>query len=122
MTKRRSIIVNPIWAAALMILLLGGDALAGPRKAKRPEGRQEVSREKVVNLNSATSEQLQLLPGIGQSKARAIIALRDRRKFSSTFQITRVKGIGRKTYLKLRPYLTVTGETTLTEKLKRQKK
>ncbi len=120
MTNRRRNIINPIWAAALMIMLSGGDALAGPRKANKSAGAAEVTPVKVVNLNTATSEQLQYLPGIGQSKAKAIIAYRARRKFSSSFQVIRVKGIGRKTYLKLRAHLRVKGETTLSEKLKKK--
>lgn len=118
MTKKRNSIINPLWALALMTLLLGSDALAGSRKSRRSTPRPEVTRENMVNLNNATSEQLQLLPGIGRTKALAIIAYRVRRKFTSTFQITRVKGIGRKTYRKLRPHLSVHGETTLSEKLK----
>jgi len=108
-------------AAALITVLLAGSALAGPRtrsRQKGPSARAEAATQKVVNLNSATEEQLRLLPGIGPSKARAILAYRARRKFTSTFQLVRVKGIGRKTYKKLRPHLRVRGETTLSEKLK----
>jgi competence protein ComEA len=121
MTSQRSKNITSLWALALMTLLVGGDALAGPRRVRRAPPQQEVTHDK-VNLNSATSEQLQLLPGIGRTKAMAIIAYRARRKFKSTFQITRVKGIGRKTFRKLRPHLTLRGETTLTEKVKVKKK
>ena len=60
-----------------------------------------------VDLNTATQAQLETLPGIGPSKAQAIIAHRTRRPFKKVDELMRVKGIGRKTYQKLVPYLTV---------------
>jgi competence protein ComEA len=60
-----------------------------------------------VELNTATAAELETLPGIGPSKAEAIIAQRARRPFKRIEDIMRVKGIGRKTFKKLRPYLTV---------------
>lgn len=72
----------------------------------------------VVNLNTATDVELQRLPRIGPAKAKAIIALRSRRPFRNPWDIIHVKGIGRKTFLKLRPYLAVTGVTTLSSRPK----
>ena len=66
----------------------------------------------------ATAEQLKLLPGIGPSKADAIIRYRAKRKFRATYELIRIRGIGRKTFRKLRPFLAVTGPTTLTAKVK----
>lgn len=68
----------------------------------------------VVNLNTATPDELMRLPGIGPKKAEAIIALRHKRKgFAKLQDILRVKGIGRKTFQRLQPMLTLTGPTTL---------
>jgi len=66
----------------------------------------------VVNIQTATAEQLQLLPGIGPSKANAIVAHRERRAFRRVEDILRVRGIGRATFRQLRPMLTVEGPTT----------
>lgn len=52
-----------------------------------------------VNINSASLGQLDSLPGIGPAYAQRII---DNRPFSSTFDIQRVKGIGPKTYEKIK--------------------
>ena len=68
-----------------------------------------------LNLNTATEEQLQTLPGIGASKARRILEYREKNgKFARVRDLRRVKGIGYKTLKKLSPYLTVKGQTTLT--------
>ncbi|MEM1010020.1 MAG: DUF655 domain-containing protein [Myxococcota bacterium] len=67
-----------------------------------------------VNLNTATLEQLTLLPKIGLRTARRILRYRKRRPFRSIREIRRVRGIGYKTYRRLRPYLTVHQKTDIT--------
>lgn len=69
----------------------------------------------VVNLNQATSLQLQMLPGVGEKTADAILAYRQKTKFSRTEDLVQVKGLGKKKFEKLKPFLAVTGPTTLTE-------
>jgi competence protein ComEA len=59
-----------------------------------------------VNLNTATVEQLLTLPGIGPSKAQAIVETRQKiGGFKKLEDLLRVKGIGRKTFRKLEPML-----------------
>lgn len=70
-----------------------------------PAAQEERAR---IDLNEATYEELLTLPGIGPSKARAILAYRERRRFHHPYAITRIKGIGRSTYARLRPLITVT--------------
>ncbi|BCU52455.1 ComEA family DNA-binding protein [Staphylococcus auricularis] len=61
-----------------------------------------------VNLNQATETELQTIPGIGPSKAKAIIEFRETQgSFSSIDQLKEVKGIGEKTFENLAPYLTI---------------
>jgi competence protein ComEA len=70
----------------------------------------------VVNLNDASAEQLERLPGIGPSRAKAILELRARlKRFTRIEELLRVKGIGRATFRKLRPLLTLDGPTTLSQ-------
>jgi competence protein ComEA len=75
--------------------------------------RGEAAAEGVVNLNEATADELERLPGIGPAKARAIVEHRHGHPFHRVDEVTKVKGIGRKTFTKLRPYLTLVGATTL---------
>mgnify|MGYP002223854696 CR=1 FL=1 len=63
---------------------------------------------KVVNINTANEGQLTTLPGIGPSKAKAIIAYREQKGgFKTKHELTKVKGIGEKTYLKLQALISV---------------
>ncbi|WP_286883649.1 helix-hairpin-helix domain-containing protein [Aneurinibacillus sp. UBA3580] len=56
-----------------------------------------------VNLNTATSEQLQTIPGIGPGKAAAILQYREEHgAFKTVDELTNVSGIGPKTLEKMR--------------------
>lgn len=70
----------------------------------------------VININEATEKQLDMLPGIGPSKARAIVMYRTKRPFKDPRHLVRVRGIGRGTLKQILPYLTVKGPTTLAQK------
>ena len=61
----------------------------------------------VVNVNEASVEELLSLPGIGESKATAIVVEREKRPFSSLEDLERVSGIGAATVSDLRPLATV---------------
>ena len=66
-----------------------------------------------VNVNTATAEELQLLPGIGAARADALIDLRKQRGgFKSLEQLKEVKGIGDASLERLRPYVRFQGKTT----------
>ena len=61
-----------------------------------------------VNINTATAEQLDTLPGIGESTAQKIIADREANgPFSSPEDLKRVSGIGDKKYAELADRITV---------------
>jgi len=58
-----------------------------------------------VNVNEATAEELECLPGIGKTLAARIIAYRNEHgPFSSLDELEKVSGIGKETIERLRPY------------------
>lgn len=66
----------------------------------------------VVNINTATENELAFLPGIGPSRAQAIVAHRQKTPFKKVEDLRRIKGIGRKSLDKIRAYVTLNGPTT----------
>jgi competence protein ComEA len=70
----------------------------------------------VVNLNSATVVQLELLPGVGPALAQRIVAHREKNgSFRGIEGLMLVRGIGEKSFERIRPYISTSGATTLTE-------
>ncbi|KAB7670102.1 comEA protein [Bacillus sp. B1-b2] len=68
----------------------------------------EKNEEGVININTADESQLQEIPGIGPSKARAIIDYREKNGvFSEKEDLKKVSGIGDKTYEKLENSITI---------------
>ena len=79
----------------------GSPSMAAPVPARADDGK--------INLNTATAEQLDALPGIGASRAKAILEVRERLggRFTQVEQLLEVKGIGEKMLEKIRPHVTL---------------
>ena len=90
-------------------LLVGVLAIAGT--AASPEGATAApaaARTGAVDLNSASEEQLQEVPGIGPSLAKKIVDFRkENGPFKTVDDLLKVRGIGEKSLEKLRAHLTV---------------
>ncbi len=119
--------IRPLLVAAtcLMLVLLGGrPAFAEPAGKSAPAATVSSrstpppapAASGVVNINEASSDQLQLLPGVGPSRAEAIVSYRKSHPFKRVEELTRIKGIGRKSLLRLRALLSTSGPTTLKER------
>lgn len=77
----------------------------------------------VVNINTATVDQMQLLPRIGPALAQRIVDFRKANgEFKSVDELVAVKGIGERSLDHLRPYLAVKGSTTLSQKVRLPRK
>ena len=63
-----------------------------------------------VNINAATADQLQALPGIGPSYAQRIVEYREKNgPFKKVEDLLNVTGIGEKTFEKIKDRITVGG-------------
>jgi competence protein ComEA len=94
--------------------LLGTSSIAAAAEPST-ESSQQASKtlEGQVNINTASAAELELLPGIGPAIATRIVNYRSEHPFKERNQIMRVKGVGQKTFAKIKDYLTVEGDTTL---------
>ena len=67
-----------------------------------------------VNINTATEQELDSLPGVGPAKAKAIVEYRKANgNFKSVDDIKNVKGIGDKTFDDLKSQVAISGATTV---------
>ena len=65
---------------------------------------------KPLDLNTATPEELQQLPGIGPTTAKAMVHFREKSgPFRRVEDLLVIRGITRRKLEKLRPYVTVQG-------------
>jgi competence protein ComEA len=75
---------------------------AAPAKAKSEAG------SGAVDLNGASEAQLQEVPGIGPSLAKRIVEFRkENGPFKTVEDLLKVRGIGEKSFERLRPHVTV---------------
>lgn len=84
-----------------------GGELRGQGAASGGSSAAEDGAASPVNLNTATAEQLEALPGVGPVTAQAILDWRSQHTFARVEQLQEVDGIGPKTYAKLAPLVTV---------------
>ena len=76
--------------------------------AQKATGKAAAAVPAVVNLNTATVTQIATLPGIGEKAAQRIIEYREKNGgFKKIEELMNVKGIGEKSFLKLKPLITV---------------
>jgi competence protein ComEA len=95
------------------ITLLFAIVLAGTPAAtaqdKPAKSRAVAAPASPVNLNTATIAQLQALPGVGAATAKLIVDHRQKNGgFKKIEELMNIKGIGEKSFLKLKPMVTVT--------------
>jgi competence ComEA-like helix-hairpin-helix protein len=75
-------------------------------------GEEEAPPEFPLDINRASSHELQYLPGIGEAKAGKIIEMRESMgSFAKVDDLLEVKGIGPKMLEKIRPYVVVKEDT-----------
>ncbi|QGQ95681.1 hypothetical protein EHS13_12715 [Paenibacillus psychroresistens] len=80
-------------------------SIAPKKTAKPPSNSKSPKASFMVNVNTANSAELMELSGIGESKAKAIIAYREAHPFQMLDELMNVKGIGPKIFAKIKMHL-----------------
>jgi comEA protein len=103
-----------VTSAIALVLLLSGMSRDSNAQTSAPSSTAaQPAAAALVNLNTATAADLAKLPGIGPAVAARIVEYRQKNGgFKKAEELMNVKGIGEKTFLKLKPLVTVTPPKT----------
>jgi competence protein ComEA len=95
--------------ATIAFLVTAQPALAGQPSAK--SGARTTAKPAAtgtVNINTASATELDALPGIGAKTAALIVEYRQKNgPFKKIEELMNVRGVGEKSFLKLKPQITV---------------
>ena len=100
--------VMTVVAVAVLVVGLGAHTAVAAELATAGSG---PSKTEPVDLNSATVEELVALPGIGEVTAKRIVEFRNEHgRFTRVEDLMKVKGIGEKSFGKLRDHVKVSDD------------
>lgn len=95
----------------VLVCLLGVSVAPAAAQAVQKDGppAKKVAVAAPINLNTATASQLTSLPGIGAKTAERIIEYREKSGgFKKIEELMNVRGVGEKSFLKIKDLITVT--------------
>jgi competence protein ComEA len=100
---RRALIATACLTLALMVLCPLAPGIANAAGSK-----QDVPAAGQIDINNANAEQLTVIPGIGKVMAERIVQFRDQNgSFKRIEDLLKIKGIGEKSFQKIRPYVKI---------------
>lgn len=110
-------IARPLLAASLALGLCGVGGFQTAALAADSTSAPSADGKK-ININQASAEQLAFLPRVGAKAAQKIVDYRKAKgPFARPEDLMEVKGFGEKKFEQLKPYLAVSGATTLDAKV-----
>jgi len=97
------------WLFVVWLTLIGGVALVAHASPQTGGAAQAAAPAAIVNLNTASPAELERLPGIGPRTAERIVEYRTKHgDFKKVEELMNVQGIGEKSFLRLKPLISVT--------------
>ena len=98
----------------LSLMLIAALSLSSASSLRaQPSPKPAAASTAVINLNTATSAQIATLPGIGLKTAELIVQYRTKNgAFKKIEEIMNVRGVGEKSFLKLKSQITVVAAKT----------
>jgi competence protein ComEA len=97
--------------AFALVAMLGASGLFAAEAVDTAAGKK-------ININQASAKELANLPRIGAKVAERIVEYRQAHgSFAKVEDLMEVKGVGEKLFTTLKPYLALSGPTTLSEKV-----
>ncbi|MCX8044954.1 MAG: helix-hairpin-helix domain-containing protein [Desulfobacterota bacterium] len=111
MVKVRMLITLLVLMAFAAVPVLAQEDEGQPAAPKKP------ALEGKLNINTATAEQIDMLPGMSKKKAAAVVEYRNAHgKFKTLDDLKNVKGIKDRTIERIKDYVIFDGPTTLKQK------
>ena len=107
--------ITRILMAAILGIAVSAAVASAQNKATTSKAAATVTATATapVNLNTATVEQLATIPGVGPKMAERIIDYRQKNGgFKKVEDLMNVSGVGEKSFLKMKPLITVAATKT----------